>query len=91
MAVLACLWDCHLIAHPLFPPLLLPQAEQLIKRRLEVTPDEPRLWCALGDLTLDDAAYLQASAAGLMGGGWGMTVAGWKGTNVVEEGGRMRA
>ena len=53
---------------PLPPtPLPLPrrpptacQAEQLIKRRLEVTPDEPRLWCALGDLTLDDAAYLQA-------------------------------
>ena len=38
----------------------LPQAEELIKRRLEVTPDEPRLWCALGDLCLDDAHYLQA-------------------------------
>jgi tetratricopeptide (TPR) repeat protein len=36
------------------------QAEELIKHRLEVTPDEPRLWCALGDLTLDDAHYRQA-------------------------------
>lgn len=50
-------------SHP-HPPLPLdpatPQAEELIKRRLEVTPGEPRLWCALGDLCLDDAHYLQA-------------------------------
>jgi hypothetical protein len=25
-----------------------------------VTPDEPRLWCALGDLCMDDAHYQQA-------------------------------
>lgn len=31
-----------------------------MRRRLEVAPDDPRLWCALGDLRLDDAAYLQA-------------------------------
>ena len=24
---------------------------------LQVTPDDPRLWCALGDLTLSDAHY----------------------------------
>ncbi|EFN57654.1 hypothetical protein CHLNCDRAFT_142791 [Chlorella variabilis] len=36
------------------------QAEELIRRRLEVTPDEPRLWCALGDLLVEDAHYLQA-------------------------------
>ena len=36
------------------------QAEQLIRARLAVTPDEPRLWCALGDLNLDDDAYRKA-------------------------------
>lgn len=37
-----------------------PQAEQLIRARLAATPDEPRLWCALGDLNLDDDAYRKA-------------------------------
>ena len=36
------------------------QAEQLIRARLAATPDEPRLWCALGDLNLDDDAYRKA-------------------------------
>eukprot|EP00884_Botryococcus_braunii_P019461 jgi/Botrbrau1/6199/Bobra.0344s0039.1 len=36
------------------------QAEELIRRRLEVTPDDPRLWCALGTITKDDTAYEEA-------------------------------
>jgi uncharacterized protein HemY len=32
----------------------------LIRARLAETPDEPRLWCALGDLNLDDDAYREA-------------------------------
>lgn len=36
------------------------QAEAVVTARLEVTPDEPRLWCALGDLRLDDACYERA-------------------------------
>lgn len=48
-----------LLRLPLPHPACPSQAEQLIRRRLEVTPDEPRLWCALGDLTLDDACYMQ--------------------------------
>lgn len=36
------------------------QAESLIRARLEVTPGEARLWCALGDLNLDDSCYHQA-------------------------------
>lgn len=36
------------------------QAEELVRRRLEVTPDDARLLCTLGDLTLDDKYYLEA-------------------------------
>ncbi|PSC75849.1 tetratricopeptide repeat 27-like protein [Micractinium conductrix] len=52
------LWDNLIVCYQLLGKKV--QAEELIKRRLEVTPDEPRLWCALGDLTLDDAHYLHA-------------------------------
>lgn len=31
-----------------------------MRRRLEVTPDDPRLWCALGDLNSDDTYYEEA-------------------------------
>jgi len=40
--------------------LLDSKAEALIRARLEVTPDEARLWCALGDLRMDDACYERA-------------------------------
>ncbi|GAB4823953.1 hypothetical protein N2152v2_010999 [Parachlorella kessleri] len=36
------------------------QAEELVRRRLEATPDQPRLWCTLGDLTLEDKHYQEA-------------------------------
>ncbi|KAL4448097.1 hypothetical protein ABPG75_005316 [Micractinium tetrahymenae] len=52
------LWDDLIVCYQLLDKRV--QAEELIKRRLEVSPDEPRLWCALGDLCLDDAHYLQA-------------------------------
>ncbi|KAL4859782.1 Tetratricopeptide repeat protein 27 [Chlorella vulgaris] len=52
------LWDNLIVCYQLLDKKV--QAEELIKRRLEVTPGEPRLWCALGDLCLDDAHYLQA-------------------------------
>jgi hypothetical protein len=37
-----------------------PQAEALIRARLQETPDEARLWCALGDLRQDDGCYRAA-------------------------------
>lgn len=36
------------------------QATSLVRERLEVSPQDPRLWCSLGDLTLDDACYTKA-------------------------------
>ncbi|MCO5602762.1 hypothetical protein L7F22_056900 [Adiantum nelumboides] len=35
-------------------------ALDLIKERLKEHPDEPRLWCALGDVTLDEDCYRKA-------------------------------
>jgi tetratricopeptide (TPR) repeat protein len=52
------LWDNLIVCYRLLDKKVA--AEQLVKRRLEVTPDEPRLWCALGDLSLDDAHYMEA-------------------------------
>jgi len=52
------LWDNLIVCYRLLDKKVA--AEQLIKRRLDVTPDEPRLWCALGDLSLDDAHYMEA-------------------------------
>eukprot|EP00887_Chlorella_sp_A99_P004614 scaffold4.g4614.t1 len=52
------LWDCLIVCYRLLDKRV--QAEQLIRRRLEATPNDPRLWCALGDLTLDDQDYLRA-------------------------------
>ena len=36
------------------------QAQTLIKERLEESPNDPRLWCALGDVTKDDSCYVEA-------------------------------
>jgi tetratricopeptide (TPR) repeat protein len=52
------LWDNLIVCYRLLDKKVA--AEQLVKRRLEATPDEPRLWCALGDLSLDDAHYIEA-------------------------------
>ncbi|XP_043689316.1 tetratricopeptide repeat protein 27 homolog [Telopea speciosissima] len=35
-------------------------AVELIKARLSETPDVPRLWCSLGDVTINDACYEKA-------------------------------
>ncbi|KAJ4828794.1 hypothetical protein Tsubulata_010806 [Turnera subulata] len=35
-------------------------AVQLIKMRLSETPNDPRLWCSLGDVTNDDSCYEKA-------------------------------
>ncbi|KAJ7539425.1 hypothetical protein O6H91_11G092300 [Diphasiastrum complanatum] len=35
-------------------------ATHLIKERLEVQPEDPRLWCSLGDVTLDESCYVRA-------------------------------
>ncbi|XP_024545311.1 tetratricopeptide repeat protein 27 homolog [Selaginella moellendorffii] len=32
----------------------------LIKERLEISPNDPRLWCSLGDATNDDACFLKS-------------------------------
>lgn len=52
------LWDNLIVCYRLMDKKVA--AEELVKRRLEATPADPRLWCALGDLTLDDAHYLKA-------------------------------
>ena len=52
------LWDNLIVCYRLLDKKIA--AEQLIQRRLEATPDDPRLWCALGDLSLDDKHYLEA-------------------------------
>eukprot|EP00898_Chlorokybus_atmophyticus_P000161 jgi/Chlat1/1145/Chrsp112S01622 len=36
------------------------QCMTLVKERLAVSPDEPRLWCALGTLTRDDSHFVTA-------------------------------
>lgn len=36
------------------------QAEDLVQKRLLEEPDEPKLWCALGDLTLNEDHYVTA-------------------------------
>ncbi|GIL61603.1 hypothetical protein Vafri_16033 [Volvox africanus] len=52
------LWDSALTCYRLLGKKAL--AEELVKRRLAVTPDDPRLWCALGDMHLDDRFYEEA-------------------------------
>ncbi|EFJ51673.1 hypothetical protein VOLCADRAFT_87348 [Volvox carteri f. nagariensis] len=52
------LWDSAITCYRLIGKKAL--AEELIKRRLGTTPDDPRLWCALGDLHLDDRYYEEA-------------------------------
>ncbi|CAL5228170.1 g11251 [Coccomyxa viridis] len=49
------LWDALILCYRLLQKNV--QAEELVHRRLEVTPNDPRLWCALGDLTLKDEHY----------------------------------
>ncbi|GIM17240.1 hypothetical protein Vretimale_19748, partial [Volvox reticuliferus] len=52
------LWDSALTCYRLLGKKAL--AEELVRRRLAVTPDDPRLWCALGDMHLDDRYYEEA-------------------------------
>ncbi|GLJ51935.1 hypothetical protein SUGI_1103520 [Cryptomeria japonica] len=37
-----------------------PAAIDLIKERLQHNPEDPRLWCSLGDVTLNDDNYIKA-------------------------------
>eukprot|EP00850_Spirogloea_muscicola_P020172 SM000208S06342 [mRNA] locus=s208:110210:117173:- [translate_table: standard] len=37
-----------------------PAAIQLVQERLKAQPEDPRLWCSLGDLTFDDDCYNKA-------------------------------
>lgn len=46
------LWDALITCYRLLAKKAL--AEELIQRRLGITPNDARLWCALGDLHLDD-------------------------------------
>ncbi|KAK9827709.1 hypothetical protein WJX81_003255 [Elliptochloris bilobata] len=55
------LWDAALLSLRLLGKTA--QALALARARLEAAPDEPRLLCALGDLTVDDACYERAWAA----------------------------
>lgn len=52
------LWDNLIACYQLLDKRVA--AEELVRRRLEVTPDDARLWCALGDLTLDESYYEEA-------------------------------
>jgi tetratricopeptide (TPR) repeat protein len=52
------LWDNLIYCYRLLDKQA--QAMALIKTRLQETPDDPRLWCALGDLTKDDSHFVTA-------------------------------
>lgn len=52
------LWDGLIVCYRLLDKKVA--AEKLIKKRLEVAPNEPRLWCALGDITDDRRHYSKA-------------------------------
>ena len=56
-------WVMHMACSSVPTPkhwISFPQAEALIRARLEQAPDEARLWCALGDLRQDDGCYRAA-------------------------------
>ena len=52
------LWDSLIVCYQLLQKNEI--AEQLVKKRLEVTPDNARLWCTLGDLVDSDELYDKA-------------------------------
>ncbi|OWM66522.1 hypothetical protein CDL15_Pgr013739 [Punica granatum] len=52
------LWDSLIFCYRLLEKKAA--AVDLIKTRLSVTPNDPRLWCSLGDVTNDDACYKKA-------------------------------
>lgn len=52
------LWDELIICYRLLDQKVA--AEQLIRNRLESTPNDAKLWCTLGDLTMDDDFYRHA-------------------------------
>eukprot|EP00891_Asterochloris_glomerata_P006782 jgi/Astpho2/6782/Aster-07226 len=47
------LWDALILCYRMLQKV--PQAKALVLTRLQVTPNDARLWCSLGDLTLEDA------------------------------------
>ena len=49
------LWDSLIVCYQLLQKNEI--AEQLVRTRLEVTPDDARLWCTLGDLVDEDEHY----------------------------------
>ncbi|QDZ23398.1 TPR repeat domain-containing protein [Chloropicon primus] len=51
-------WDNLIVCYQLLQKTA--QAQKLINDRLEESPDDPRLWCALGDVTKDDSCYVKA-------------------------------
>ncbi|KAM6566834.1 hypothetical protein CsatA_025962 [Cannabis sativa] len=52
------LWDSLIFCYSLLKKKAA--AVDVIKTRLSVTPNDPRLWCSLGDFTNDDACYEKA-------------------------------
>jgi tetratricopeptide (TPR) repeat protein len=52
------LWDSLIVCYQLLQKNEI--AEQLVKKRLEVTPENARLWCTLGDLVDSDEFYEKA-------------------------------
>ncbi|XP_050277575.1 uncharacterized protein LOC126719066 isoform X2 [Quercus robur] len=52
------LWDNLIFCYRLLEKKAA--AVELIKKRLSEMPNDPRLWCSLGDVTNDDACYQKA-------------------------------
>lgn len=52
------LWDSVILCYRMLEKV--PAATALIRRQLEAHPDDPRLWCALGDVTKEDEHYVTA-------------------------------
>ncbi|KAK7316881.1 hypothetical protein RJT34_00661 [Clitoria ternatea] len=52
------LWDNLIVCYSLLEKKAT--AVELIRKRLSETPNDPRLWCSLGDTTTNDACYEKA-------------------------------
>lgn len=52
------LWDSLIYCYRLLEKK--PAAVEIIKKRLSEFPNDPRLWCSLGDVTNDDACFKKA-------------------------------
>ncbi|KAL6762659.1 hypothetical protein V8C86DRAFT_3173802 [Haematococcus lacustris] len=63
------LWDSLIVCYRLLDKKAL--AEEVIRRRLKVEPNNPVLWCGLGDLHLEESYYHEAWERAMRRKDWG--------------------